>query len=173
MRRKLFNVAAAVSLVLCAATLAWWVRSCWVSETIGRVGEVNVVVLDSVSGTLCLGVTRADPENEEPGPRPYYVWHTAPARTSSPGIVSGGTLVRFGARVRMSGFGWVVVPHWVLVLTTLPGACLSLGRMRRSILAKVRRNYGHCPACGYDLRATPDRCPECGAVSEAPTAAAA
>ena len=87
MRRKLFNFAAAVSLVLCVVTAAWWVRSYWVSETIGRVGESEVIVVVSGGGALVLSVTKADPENEEPWPRPYYAWHRSAAGGSPGGLV--------------------------------------------------------------------------------------
>ncbi|HEY7119259.1 MAG TPA: hypothetical protein VH475_21900, partial [Tepidisphaeraceae bacterium] len=50
----------------------------------------------------------------------------------------------------------VFMPFWVALLVTavLP-ATVCLRRRHRSI-------DGRCSTCGYDLRATPDRCPECG-----------
>ena len=54
----------------------------------------------------------------------------------------------------------VAVPHW------LPALLLSLAparRLVRRLQCRRRARAGLCPRCGYDLRATRDRCPECGA----------
>jgi hypothetical protein len=59
-------------------------------------------------------------------------------------------------------WGWVVaIPYWLVVL---PTTVLPAVRVRAAVVRARRRGRGFCPACGYDLRATPDRCPECGEV---------
>lgn len=53
--------------------------------------------------------------------------------------------------------------YWPLVLLSALPALLWLAfRWRRRSLVRRRRGRGLCTACGYDLRATPGRCPECG-----------
>ena len=49
------------------------------------------------------------------------------------------------------------VPYWTVCLPT----CIAFaGLILR--LPRRRSRSGLCSECGYDLRATPDRCPECG-----------
>jgi hypothetical protein len=61
------------------------------------------------------------------------------------------------------GFGLVEVPYWSLLgLALVPTMML----IRRWWIQRLRRKRGQCMVCGYDLRASTDRCPECGTERE-------
>jgi hypothetical protein len=58
------------------------------------------------------------------------------------------------------GARFVIIPYWFLAGTFSILPILALLKARRG----PRYAAGHCQVCGYDLRATPERCPECGTV---------
>ena len=63
----------------------------------------------------------------------------------------------------------VVVPYWALAATTalLPTGWAAWHVARRR--TRRRRTQSLCRSCGYDLRATPNKCPECGTIASPAT----
>ena len=53
----------------------------------------------------------------------------------------------------------LAVPLWFVALLAMT---IPITRLVRRRAARQRREFGRCQRCGYDLRATPERCPECG-----------
>lgn len=71
------------------------------------------------------------------------------------------TLEAVGGRAWMDRWSRaVIIPYAAVAVATGVPPVLWLARRRRE--GRGARRLGHCPACGYDLRATPWGCPECG-----------
>lgn len=84
-----------------------------------------------------------------------------------PGVHALG--VHFGGHNGPNGSLWnLVVPHAYAAAALLPLPAWWVFAMSRD---RRRRRAGLCRKCGYDLRSSPERCPECG--EPAPAAAPA
>jgi hypothetical protein len=149
MRRQLFNLAAAVSLVLCVGTAALW------------------------AGTIGWPLERTWPD-ERTGAEPPKLYRVAikdgryllqrEERYSAPGRVASTTSrsdILVGTYVTWLRVNRIInVPFWIVIACT--AVAPTLWYIRRQ--SHVNANPHGCPTCGYDLRATPERCPECGTV---------
>jgi hypothetical protein len=151
-KRRLFNLATAVSLMLCAAIIVLWVRSYRSLNSLSAADGINFTHTDPLYWII-----------SRPG-------HAILCRQTGHDW-SGHELhgfhfigVRFGGLQAPDGsMLWnLELPYWLLTASALLLPVVRAEIWRRERMRLRRRNLGQCPSCGYDLRATSERCPECG-----------
>jgi hypothetical protein len=77
-----------------------------------------------------------------------------------------GQVKRFGVRYNVYTYDGsdLSVPTWYLAAAASLGSAAAAAFARRADPRARLRAQGRCVRCGYDLRATPNRCPECGMI---------
>jgi hypothetical protein len=154
-RRRTFTALSVLSLLLCLATPALWVRSYRIGDAVGWPGETLAATSE---GRLYFSFIAERFANENPW-RSVTVWQWSDrtGRRPVPRFeFAGFAYTTIGTPAVSTSFA---VPMWFLVLLFAIAPAVWIRRLLRS---RRRRRAGHCPVCGYDLRATPERCPECG-----------
>ena len=142
MKRRLFNLAALFSLLSFVTTCAFWLRA--------LDGSNDYVEWESRNFTQ-VPTTR----NYEQWDRSVWSVH---ARANPDAFFIFGRQPFYGYPrnyFNVHLYYWFVMPA-----TALLPAVFVYKRLRKPRVVRA----GLCPTCGYDLRATPSRCPECGAV---------
>ena len=153
--------------MLCVAVCVLWVRSFWTTDAVRRFTTFRYVEIASGDGLLRVCVTTfSRPVSHTRGDFHTHYESGPPGdlRRQQPDTSLG----RAGFRVehlhpaRSYWLDIFMVPWWAVALVTLvaPAAWVRAARRRRRCCSPWL-----CVNCGYDLRATPDRCPECGAAA--------
>ena len=176
--RILLNTATALSLILFLASLAVCTISQWRAITLNY-----SVYFAEARGSSDVRFTRYHNFHARPDGLQY---HTASKGQEPPGWTASFTpAVSSSSYQQWHGLGvlgvhasfddrWLGRNHWertvfvsyvVLACITfiLPGGRLILLFIKRK---QKRANPHACKDCGYDLRATPTRCPECGRMTD-------
>jgi hypothetical protein len=147
-KRRLINLAAALSLLLCAIGCVPLVRSYRQSVTIASTvfDSGASVFLYCNDGVYSLEVMDGW-EDFSGAPLVETDWNLLGLRYQKQRFV-----VKHGYKLNVP-FAW-----WVVLTCTFPVGVFA----RRFFQRRSWRGAGYCRICGYDLRATPERCPECG-----------
>lgn len=177
MRRRLFALCSALSLLASVFTCAIWARSHWTGDELRWGWKHGVVWVWTPKDYLQIGLFLGDCSDE---PAAFYGLKHSPSPIIRPFNTFG--LMEIDPPDKLvtwewGGFAWysiqhpktgnvqaqAVAPFWSIAAVTalLPLAWIIL-RLRSRWRERQQNRLGVCPACGYDIRATPDRCPECG-----------
>jgi hypothetical protein len=167
MLRRLFTILSALSLLLCVGTCALWVRGRTRSDSLERGTSLSYAFASSEGDSLIFGWSAGK----------GATWSGWKIRSLKQDEQVGGERVPISsvhAVVLCYVLGCESRQYWISAIRfrTLFGTFVALPLLW-GISAIVRhrvRAVGGClcQKCGYDLRATPDRCPECGTVPITP-----
>jgi hypothetical protein len=167
-----FHLVATLSLLLCLAAVGAWVWGGTGTLQVGLTTPLSDYVLVVSRGELLVVTNHLlDPLHPYEDDRLGWGWRTAPdenlcseAQRICPNAHAPVAGFFLGDREDSQGLTLVLLP---MALVVALFACLPLvvgvRLVRRRRRAK-RLAAGRCIACGYDLRATPERCPECGTI---------
>jgi len=170
MLRWTFHILTLMSLVLMIASCVAWVRSGWNSENVVRQGGNGLIAAGYTNGR-CMLFELVFHEGDIP--ISWHWWSTDEGIDAADSFLNDATAsIRLGAfeyhtirpadnHPTIKKFTIVFVPIWFMTLlfTILPMWWL-LAYRKRSKGYRLKR--GLCLTCGYDMRASPDTCPECG-----------
>ncbi|MGD0462155.1 MAG: hypothetical protein ABSB74_06680 [Tepidisphaeraceae bacterium] len=189
-RRWLFNGLAALSLVLCMVTAALWARSYFIYEHVGSaVLSRRASLVASFQGQLYLEHhsyweysggwewyrqrIRPGEEAIQGSHEPSCAWHEflgfgvgSGTIYAWPGHLYPGVPMPTNVadpRFWRNTFTALAVPYWIIVALLAAGPFWWMHQKRQQRCGS-RPDAAICRHCGYDLRATPDRCPECGTI---------
>jgi hypothetical protein len=171
--RHLFTICSALSLGLCVGLFALSSRSWRVQETYERgrteyttrAGDFIVMhysripPAQEVSAGSYSAIRMSDGNYEWAIIREMWVCHYSFGDLAWARFDSGKSSVVLPGKYT----GWLLtVPiRYVAFLFAIAPAVWAF-KLVQLICRRMRPIPGHCSACGYDLRASPERCPECG-----------
>lgn len=186
MRRHKLAILSAVSLLLCVGIGLLWSRSHQHADhvtftrirNVGDTHQISYFALESRHGGLA---AKLDTEiyqlayiTDAERARPVNVWRAQrgergpsdyPQAFSRSAPKWGGFSYQWTTNPATVARD-LIVPAWFAMALTAVLPLIWLARAERRSRRDARRRAGLCVTCGFDLRATPTRCPECGTIPE-------